>query len=67
MDIIWLIEKYLNIERKAGKKYVCRRLRMLYNDSEMILFSLIYSDVQAGRFARPYLTHKNLYGIFTSH
>lgn len=37
---------------------------MLYNDFEMILFSLIYSDVQAGRFARPYLSHKNLYGIF---
>lgn len=37
---------------------------MLYNDSEMVLFSLIYSDVQNGRFARPYLNHKNLYGIF---
>ena len=37
---------------------------MLYNDFEMILFSLIYSDVQTGKFPRPYLSHKILYGIF---
>lgn len=37
---------------------------MIYSDEEMILFSLIYSDVEEGRFARPHLSHKALYSIF---
>lgn len=37
---------------------------MLYDNYEMILFSLIYSDIQNGKFPKPYLSHKALYGIF---
>ena len=35
-----------------------------YAIEEMIRFSLIYSDIKNGRFPKPFLSHKLLYGIF---
>lgn len=37
---------------------------MIYSNQEMILMSLIYSDITEGRFASPKLSHKALYAVF---